>query len=173
MRLILFRHGPADTRDDRRWPDDLQRPLTERGTDRTRRAARGIARLEPATSHVLTSPATRALETARLLHHALDLDAKPEIVETLAPGGPLRDTLVRLGREGADTTVAVVGHEPDLSQLAAALLFSAEAGSLAFKKAGACAIDCDLPKRGHGRLRWWLTPSALRALRPVRKGSVA
>ena len=173
MRIILFRHGPAETRDDRRWPDDLERPLTERGTSRTRRAARGITRLEPATSRVLSSPASRALKTAELLHDALRLDGAPEVLECLAPGGSLRDTLVRLGKLGADTPVAVVGHEPDLSQLAAALLFSAEAGALAFKKAGACAIDCDLPKRGHGRLRWWLTPGALRALRPVRKGSVA
>jgi phosphohistidine phosphatase len=173
MRIIFFRHGPAESRDDSRWPDDLKRPLTERGTARTRRSARGIARLEPATSQVLTSPATRALETARLLSAALHMDAEPELVKSLAPGGSWKETLVRLGREGSDAAVAIVGHEPDLGQLAAALLLSVEANALAFKKAGACAIDCDLPERGRGRLRWWLGPGALRALRTFRKGSVA
>jgi phosphohistidine phosphatase len=122
---------------------------------------------------VLTSPASRTLHTARLLGEALHLEEKPVLVESLVPGGSLKDTLVRLGKEPGDTTVAVVGHEPDLSQLASALLFSADADALAFKKAGACAIDCELPKRGQGRLRWWLTPGALRALRQVRKGSMA
>jgi phosphohistidine phosphatase len=173
MRIILFRHGPAEPRDDGRWPDDLKRPLTERGTSRTRRSARGIVRLEPTTSRVLTSPATRALETARLLSEALHLGAEPEVVQALAPGGSWRETLLRLGREGAETNVALVGHEPDLGLLAAALLFSVEADALAFKKAGACAIDCEVPERGRGRLRWWLNPGALRALRPFRKGSMA
>ena len=168
MRIILFRHGPAEPRDAARWPDDLQRPLTERGIKRTRRAARGIARLEPATSSVLTSPATRTLDTARLLSEALHL-GEPEPVQALAPGGSWRETLVRLGREGADTTVAIVGHEPDLGVLAATLLFSGDARALEFKKAGACAIDCEAPEKGRGRLRWWLTPGALRALRPRKR----
>jgi len=74
-----------------------------------------------------------------------------------------------LGREGADTTVAIVGHEPDLGVLAATLLFSGDARALEFKKAGACAIDCEAPEKGRGRLRWWLTPGALRALRPRKR----
>ena len=90
----------------------------------------------------------------------------------MLPGGAKRETLARLSREAADTTLALVGHEPDLGDLASTLLFSNEAEALGFKKAGACAIDCDVPEPGGGRLRWWLTPGALRALRPSRKGRV-
>jgi hypothetical protein len=39
MKIILFRHGPAESRDPERWPDDAERPLTPRGEKRTRLAA--------------------------------------------------------------------------------------------------------------------------------------
>ncbi len=169
MRIILFRHGPAERRDDPRWPDDLTRPLTTRGAARTRRSARGVARLEPRAGRVFTSPAKRAAESAQLLAAALGV-AETEPLVSLAPGGAWRETLQRLSREPADTTLALVGHEPELGVLAATLLLSAEADALAFKKAGACAIECDTPELGAGKLRWWLTPGALRALKSIRKG---
>ena len=37
MRVILFRHGPAEVRDPSRWPEDTERPLTRRGEKRSRR----------------------------------------------------------------------------------------------------------------------------------------
>ena len=42
--LYLIRHGVAEERGDA-WPDDAKRPLTDEGTDRMRKAARGLARI--------------------------------------------------------------------------------------------------------------------------------
>ena len=56
MRILLFRHGPAGERDPEQWPDDRLRPLTPKGIERTRRAARGLLRLEGRPRVVLTSP---------------------------------------------------------------------------------------------------------------------
>jgi phosphohistidine phosphatase len=169
MRLVLFRHGLADHVDPQRWPDDMLRPLTPEGIERTRRAARGVSRLEPVIDRVFSSPAARASETARLLMTELDLNGDPVALPSLTPDGAWRATLKRIADEGADTTLALVGHEPGLSALAAALLLSAEARALGFKKAGACAIDCDSPEAGRGHLRWWLGPGALAA---IKKGKI-
>jgi len=166
MRIVLFRHGPAGPRDASRWPDDLARPLTEEGAERTRRAARGVACLEPGVRKVFASPALRTLASARLLSEALELHGEPEVLSSLAPDGVWRETLKQLSREAEDANVALVGHEPGLGVLAASLLLSAEVNALSFKKAGACAIECDVPELGRGRLRWWLRPAALRAMRP-------
>jgi phosphohistidine phosphatase len=173
MRIVLFRHGLADQLDPERWPDDMLRPLSSRGIPRTRRAARGVARLEPGIRQVFTSPAARASDTARLLVTALGRAGEPVELPSLTPDGAWRATLKRLAEEAADTTVALVGHEPGLSALAAALLLSAEARALGFKKAGACSIDCDAPAAGRGHLRWWLGPGALRAIRSFKKGRVS
>ncbi len=172
MRLLLFRHGPAEARDGVRWPDDLLRPLSEQGARRTRRAALGVARLEPKADAVFSSPATRCLESARLLAAALLVPAEPIVLSSLAPGGAWPETLRRLAREDLAATIAVVGHEPDLALLTGALL-GAEPASLAFKKAGACALEWDTPEPGRARLKWWLGPGTLRSLKPRRAGRVA
>ena len=172
MRSILFRHGPAEARDPARWPDDLGRPLTRRGVERTRRAARGVARLEPGAALVWSSPAARCLESAILVAEALEGSGEPATLDSLAPDGDWRETVRRLAREDAGAHVVLVGHEPELSVLAAALL-GGPPTAFAFKKAGACALDWDERVPGKARLRWWLGPSALRDVKPRRKGSVA
>ena len=173
MRIVLFRHGPAETRDAARWPDDSLRPLTPRGAELTRGAARGVARMEPRITRVCSSPAVRALESARFLSSALDLGAEPELLESLAPEGAWREALAWLASQPADAVVALVGHQPGLGLLAGGLLRTAGDGSLVLKKAGACSIACEVPEPGRGRLRWWLRPAALRAMKPFKRGRVA
>ncbi len=58
--------------------------------------------------------------------------------------------------------VALVGHEPDLGQLAAILLGAAR--PLPFKKGGMCRIDVEWSSRPTGTLVWFLPPAALRRL---------
>ena len=169
MRLILFRHGPAEARDPAQWPDDSLRPLTGRGVERTRSAARGVARLEPMITRVYTSPALRALDTAKLLAGVLDEGGEPILMDSLAPEGAWRATLDRLAADPGAAVVALVGHEPSLGLLASRLLRSAGDGALMLKKAGACSITCEAPEPGRGRLRWWLRPAALRAVTPFKK----
>jgi phosphohistidine phosphatase len=161
MRIILFRHGPAGERDPDRWPDDRLRPLTSRGETRTRRAARGILRLEGKLRGVLTSPLARCARTAEILREEAGLTVAPDVLPALAPGGSWREILLRLGEESPESNVALVGHEPDIGKLAGVLLFGAPA-SLPLKKAGACAIEFEgTVSAGAGQLRWFLHPRAL------------
>jgi phosphohistidine phosphatase len=163
MRIVLFRHAPAESRDPERWPDDLLRPLTSRGATRARRAARGIVLLEPKLRRVLTSPAVRALKTAEILADELEAPIKPQVLASLAPGGAWRDTLGALAREHAEGVIALVGHEPDLGEFASALQFGA-AAVVPLRKAGACAIELEALVPAAGQLRWFLGPGALRSL---------
>jgi len=168
MRLILFRHGPAEARDPRRWPDDRLRPLTEKGETRTRQAARGVRRLEGGIRVVLTSPLARCLRTAELLAHETEAMNGVQPVAALAPGGSWRAMLARLAEESPEATIVAVGHEPDLGKLAGVLLFGAPAG-MPIKKAGACSIAIEESiAAGNGRLRWFLPPRTLARLAPSR-----
>lgn len=163
MRVILFRHGPAGSRNPTRWPDDGLRPLTARGAERTKAAARGLQRLEPAVSSILTSPLARASRTALILGAAYG-DTPVETQDALAPGGSYRRVMELLSKRGRDETVVLVGHEPDLGKLAGILVFGAPA-ALPLRKAGACAVDFGFtPQAGKGRLSWLLPPRALRCL---------
>lgn len=165
MRVVLFRHGPAATRDAVRWPDDDLRPLTGQGEKRTAAAARGLAHLEPEVGLVITSPLVRARQTADIVARVLDLHAI-ETDEALGPGGSWRRVLKTLEAHRRHHTVVLVGHEPDLGKLAGTLLFGAPA-ALPIKKAGGCAIvmNDDL-EPGTGQLAWFMAPRMLRQWRP-------
>jgi phosphohistidine phosphatase len=128
--------------------------------------------MEPRIAKVFTSPALRCVESARLLAGELGAGRGFEVIAALSPGAEPRALLRALAREDQDAVVALVGHEPGLSTLAAGLL-GMRPEPLGFKKAGACSIEWVAPRAGESRLRWWLGPGALRALRAKRKGSVA
>jgi len=70
-----------------------------------------------------------------------------------------------LQRQRARGTIAVVGHEPDLSLMVCALVCDTDNPFLELGKGGACLLN--LPHRvarGAGTLDWLLGPKDLRRL---------
>jgi phosphohistidine phosphatase len=161
--LYLVRHGVAEERGDA-WPDDAKRPLTADGTSRMRKAAQGLARLGVGVDIVLSSPLVRARQTAEIL--AGELNPRPSIVnvESLAPGGSHAALVADLEKNARKSRIALVGHEPEIGELAARLIGSRH--PIEFKKGTVCCIDVDeIPPSGPGDLRWLLTPKIMRSLR--------
>ncbi len=157
--IYLIRHGLAASRG-KAWPDDSKRPLTHKGKAKMREVAHGLTSLDVKLDLVLTSPLVRARQTADLVHKGLDVEAPVEETLVLAPGGAPA-ALVDLLRKKKVKRVALVGHEPDLGQLAA-FLIGARA-PLVFKKGGVCRIDFEkLPPVPPGHLVWFALPEMLR-----------
>jgi phosphohistidine phosphatase len=170
MNVILFRHGPAGDPDPSQWPSDVDRPLTPQGIEKTRAAARGLKRIAPDVASILTSPYVRALGTARILGETLGVTTV-ETLDALASGRAARGVLEALAHLKPGLTIVLVGHEPDLGNLAATLVGSSR--PLPLKKAGACAIEHTGPVRaGGGHLLWYLPPRILRKL-GGKKGAAA
>lgn len=165
MLLLLVRHGPAG--DHAAWAaagkDDALRPLTPEGRSKTRRAAKGLARLLDGLDLLASSPLTRARETADLLASRFPKAERRERPE-LAPSAAPRQAARWLGQLRR-STVAVVGHEPHLSRLAALLLTGRAEPLFELKKGGAAVVDFGGPCRtGKGRLDALLTPRILRSI---------
>jgi phosphohistidine phosphatase len=164
MDCLLFRHGIAVERDE--WEgQDGDRPLTERGAKRVAQVAAGLTRLDVQPTHVLSSPLTRAIETAKLVHSSLRVCSAIQIVDELLPDAPPNRLLSILQDLPPESCVICVGHEPQLGMAASVLLSGRSSASFPLKKAGACLIELPIPaKPGQGVLRWWLTPGQLRAI---------
>jgi phosphohistidine phosphatase len=158
--LYLVRHAIAEPRDAERWPDDSLRPLTADGIARFRRAAQGLRRIVPTVDRVLSSPFPRAWQTAELLRDEAGWPA-PEAADELAADRDPRESLSLVA--GAAGSLALVGHEPQLSMLASLVLTGdAESVRTRLKKGGAVALAYE---PGATELRWTVTPKILRALR--------
>ena len=169
MKVVLIRHAPA-VRGGTPGILDGDRPLTSSGKVKFRAAARGLARIMPRPSVLLTSPLPRAQETAEIAAHAFT-DIEPGIERALAHGS-VDDVLIVLKAHPLDATVVLVGHEPLLGALLARMLGSGRAEPVAFKKGGAAIVDLPEGPATPGRLVSFLDPHVLRAL-ANRRGTVS
>jgi len=162
MRLLIVRHAIALPRGTPDVPD-AERPLTPQGKRRFESAAQGLARALPRPDAVLTSPWTRARQTAEILAAAF---GRLEPKDTPALAGGSFDALARvLAAYPADATVALVGHEPWLSALLARLIGSSEEERLEFKKGGVALVDFEGQLEEGGKLVAYLPPKLMRRLR--------
>jgi phosphohistidine phosphatase len=167
--LLLLRHGIAEERDPSH--EDGQRRLTPEGRERTGQLMARLRELELDCDLVLSSPLVRARQTAEL---AVAAGLAPEL-ELAAALAPLADPLPLLERWLGPLSprpgwrrLALVGHEPDLSTLAALLIgvpMAQAPQALLFKKAGAALLQWPAPPAGSlpgtARLALLLPPRAL------------
>ena len=158
--LYLVRHAIAAERGED-WPDDDKRPLTARGVARFKECVDGLERLDVAVDEIFTSPLVRARQTAEILAAGLPGTPRVKILDALAPGHAPASVLAQLAKAARRRRIALVGHEPDLGELAAHLIGAGRA--LPFKKGGVCRIDVEsLTSRRPAALTWFVTPRLLR-----------
>ena len=162
LEVYLIRHGLAAERG-KDWPDDSKRPLTPEGLVSLRKEARALNKLEVTFDQIVSSPLVRTRQTADVFSE--ELKGHPEVVlsDALAPAGSPAAIIQEIGKHVRKARLALVGHEPNLGELAGELIGARAA--LEFKKGGICRIDFDvLPPKGTGRLRWFVTPKMLRKM---------
>jgi phosphohistidine phosphatase len=165
MHLLLIRHAIAADRSDFESSDEL-RPLTEEGKKKMQRAARGLRVAVPSIELLATSPLVRAVATGAILEEAF-ADQRPRLVvreiDELRPGAEPDDLLGWLDLQSADP-IALVGHEPDLSELLARLIGAARPFHRFRKGGAACVAFPGRVEAGAGTLVWALPPGLLREL---------
>ena len=117
MKLLLIRHGEAvdaspDAADGSRW-------LTARGRAETAAAAKHLRAHPPGA--LVTSPLVRAVQTAEILAAHAEPPGPVTVLPALATGD-LAAILRFIEAWRGDGALALVGHEPTLSQVLLALL---------------------------------------------------
>lgn len=158
--LFLVRHAIAAPRGDE-WPDDTKRPLTERGIARFKEVVKGLRELDVSIDEIFSSPLVRAKQTASLLASGLEPRPAQKFLDALAPGHSPHSVMTQLAKAAKRRRIALVGHEPDLGELAAYLIGAQRA--VPFRKGGVCRIDIEsLTSRRPAALIWFAPPRMLR-----------
>ena len=163
MLLLLNRHANAGERDPAQWPDDRDRPLTDKGRKVQREVSRALRKLDLTPSLVLTSPWLRAAQTAEILVEAARVERPAVPCDPLAEDPDLIRLTDYVGEQPGEAIVAMVGHSPWMEDLASLLL----AGStthlrMDFPKSGVIGIDLAALEPGAGELRFFLRPKMAR-----------
>ena len=159
MLLLLNRHANAGTRDPAQWPDDRDRPLTEKGRAVQSDVSRFLRKRDLAPTLVLTSPWLRAQQTAEILVEVARVGQPPVPCEPLADDPDLIRLQDYVGDQPGGAIVAMVGHSPWMEDLASILLAGSSTGiRIDFPKSGAMGIDLERLEPGAGELRFFIRP---------------
>ena len=141
--LLVFRHGKSDWTTDA--PTDFERPLARRGRKAVKQMGRWMQAQGLGADCILSSPATRAEQTARRLCRFAQLpESRIQWVSDIYEAGV--GTLLRVLAKCPQrpTTVMIVGHNPGLEELVRYLAGDADFGP---------ARDNPMPTAALARLR--------------------
>jgi len=115
--LYLVRHAKSS------WDDpalaDKERPLDARGKRDAPKVGKRLAKAGAKPDLILSSPAQRALTTARIIARELDYKRKKIVVDDrlyAAEADVVLDVIQRLGKDAE--CVMLFGHNPELTELA-------------------------------------------------------
>lgn len=155
--LYLLRHATAQ---DKALPiADAERTLVPKGRRQVRQVAAFCRRQHLNPRWIVSSPIVRARQTAEALVHQLPGSGPVQFAEWLR-----NDTPTDTARAGLQALLAaapgdpwLVGHEPDLSALLAALI-GAPADAVLLKKA---SLSCLQLRDGAAAQLLWSLPTAL------------
>jgi phosphohistidine phosphatase len=143
------------------------RPLQPDGATAFRFAAMGLWHVVPIVDTLMSSPAVRARQTADIL---ADVCAwpEPDVVDALGPGASVLSAAAAIRRRDDEGGMALVGHEPQLSELLSLFIGSPVRARLS-EGAVCCVGFGERLAEGSGTLLWLATPSMLRRLGGDRK----
>jgi phosphohistidine phosphatase len=161
--IYLLRHGIAVALGERGVTDDQDRMLTAEGIRKSEDVARGIQATGVRVDAVVSSPLLRAAETAAIAARMLTPKSDVEFSDWLLPGCNVTALLDWLAEDGRD--LMLVGHMPDLADIASVMLTGDTQLCLTMKKASACAVRFDgPPQAGQGCLEWLMQPRQSRKI---------
>jgi phosphohistidine phosphatase len=162
MNLYIVRHAIAEERGTPGYEDDSARPLTDAGSKKMKKIAKGLYRLGIELDLILTSPYVRARDTAKILGDRFDRMDKIFFSDNLIPPGNFESLIFEIHEKYDVPNIALVGHEPMLSSLVSWMMTGDTEARLTMKKGGVANLSSNsLYQDGHATLEWLLTPALL------------
>lgn len=159
--LLLLRHGKSS------WDDtsleDFDRPLNERGVADAKLSGKYARKQKLKPDLVLSSPATRAKQTAELFAATAGLKNSLAYDERIYEASARRLLQVISEFDEDYETVLLIGHNPGFADICERLTGTAKK----VPTASLTCIDLDIdkwaaPKGGKGKLKWRMTPKKLK-----------
>lgn len=163
MDLYLLRHAIAGERGSGGYSSDHERPLTPKGRKKMRRIAEGMLAMDLSFDQIISSPFTRARQTAEIVARVFECEELVTFSKHLEVGGN-PSLLVREIQQWYSTceSIILVGHEPYLSTFVSRLISGSDDLRVTMKKGGLCKLS--LPSLHYSKcatLEWLLTPAQL------------
>jgi phosphohistidine phosphatase len=161
MNLYIVRHAIAVEPGTPGYEDDSQRPLTDAGVKRMKKIAKGLSDFVKLDA-ILSSPYIRARDTAKILAKEYGMKDRIAFSDNLIPPGDFEKLIQEIQSSYNVDNLALVGHEPTLSQLISWLTTGNKDSKITIKKGGVAYLVAEKLFEDHrASLEWLLTPSLM------------
>lgn len=156
MIVFIMRHAEAVEGSD--TLQDEWRYLTEKGRSAAEKMSSVISKIGPKPRLTITSPLTRAVQTAEIMAEKACRRNVVVASELLLPGADINGLITHLKECIKAKRVMVVGHEPQLGSLVATLL-GRDKQTISLKKGACVALEVDPKKEDRpAAFLWYLAP---------------
>jgi phosphohistidine phosphatase len=159
MDIYFLRHASAGDKKAPTPQEDEKRPLDQKGIEQSKQMGKFLAALEVEPEAFISSPLTRAVQTAELVAEQLKTQPSVTLDDALRPDASyeqFEDLLQHYARRKA---IIVTGHNPNQSEFLSYLVTGGTTKSAAELKKGSVAkVDYE---NGKATLQWCITPKVL------------
>ena len=165
MKIYLIRHSNAVEPGSTDYEDDSQRPLTEKGREKTRTIASALKKLKVKPDCIVSSPYVRARQRAEILAKEMKYKQDVAFSNLLVPMGEAEEIVREINEKYNVDALVFVSHEPCISGLIGALTADNSDIAINIKNGGVCCLSADDLRLDHKAvLEWLLTPKVLSAV---------
>lgn len=157
MNVYFLRHASAG----KSYPDpveDERRPLDEEGVEQAKLMGRVLKSMEIEVDVIVTSPLTRAKQTAKLAAQAMDCEERVTTDDAMRPDASYEDFQQLLKKYETSDSMVVVGHNPSQAEFLNRLVNGYEETRIELKKGAAAKVEV---KDGESTLCWLITPKVV------------
>ncbi|MCX7832862.1 MAG: phosphohistidine phosphatase SixA [Ignavibacteria bacterium] len=159
MKILLIRHAEAIDYETETVRNDEWRFITPKGRKTSLSVFKKLKDEFFTLEKIYSSPHIRSVQTAEILATYLKFKFDVEVVNELSPDSPVEKVVDLIKRNSIFQTVALVGHDPMMSNLVN-VLSGGKVTDLQMKKSGVACIEYDV-KAQKGEFQWYLNPKTL------------
>jgi phosphohistidine phosphatase len=148
---------------------DERRPLDQEGILQARYIGRMLAALDVQVDQIVSSPLTRAMQTASLVANELAFESGVQADDALRPESDFDQFRGMLARLRKYEEIIVVGHNPSFTEfLSKTISGFSGAAQIEFKKGAVGKVEL---QGRNGSLHWLVIPKIARVLQTTLKAS--
>jgi len=163
MVIYFLRHANAGQKHFSDPARDEKRPIDKVGEEQSHDVGRALAALGLTVNVIISSPLTRAMQTAAIVSQELGHEEKLVLDDALRPEATFEEFKALLNRHKDKASIMVVGHDPSMTEFVNRVLSGGSPlGAIEMKKGGVAKVEKDL--RRQAVLKWCMPPKVVQKI---------
>jgi phosphohistidine phosphatase len=163
MVIYFVRHANAGQKHFSDSAKDEKRPIDKAGEEQSHDVGRALAALGVTVNVILSSPLTRAMQTAAIVSQELGHEEKLVLDDALRPEATFEKFKALLNRHKDKSAIMVVGHDPSMTEFVNRVLSGGTPLAVVeMKKGGVAKVEKDIHRQAV--LKWCMPPKVVQKI---------